>query len=195
MRRAALLGLLALTGCGGSEQRAAPATTHSAPPAARQATTPAPPPSDAEVRARLRLPSRVPLRATHAAPAAQARVVRAWLDDLRAGHVRQAARLFSLPARFQNLTTLAIIATPAEALAITRSLPCGARMTRAGAARGFVVYEARLTERPGGACGSGVGSIVRGAVLVRDGRMIEWYRLPDRSPPPATQDSGGGVEA
>jgi hypothetical protein len=123
----------------------------------------------------------VPLHATGRAPAAQARVVRRWLEDLRAGHVAAAAKLFSLPARFQNLSTLAIIITPKQALAVTRSLPCGAKLTKSGGAHGWVVYEAELTDRPGGACGTGVGSVVRGAVLVRDGRMVEWYRLPDKT--------------
>lgn len=193
----AACGALLAAGCGGGEKRsAAPATTASAaaqPPAATPpaATAPAVPPTDAEVRAELRLPARVPLRATGSAPRGQVRVVRTWLDDLRAGRVREAARLFAIPARFQNLATLAVIATPAEALAVTRSLPCGARMTTAGGARGFVVYEAELTERPGGACGQGVGGMVRGAVLVRDGRIIEWYRLPDVAPAPGGQDEGG----
>jgi hypothetical protein len=173
-----LLVVLVLAGCGGSS---APTT---APRAAR--TTPAAPtgrPTDAEIRRALALPDRVPLRQTGAAPAADIGVVRAWLDALRQGRVARAARLFGLPARFQNFMTVLLIRTPAQAMAVTDSLPCGAKMTRAGGAAGFVVYEARLTRRPGGDCGAGVGGIVRGAVLVRGGRMLEWYRLPDRPSP------------
>ena len=182
MRRAAavLLACLPLAACGGGSAQAPPAATTTvgqAPPA----TTPAPPGSpDDQIRRSLLLPPRVPLRATGPASAAEVRVIRGWLDALRAGHVRAAARYFSLPARFQNLSTVAVMATFAQAVAVNRSLPCGARFLRAGDAGGFVVYEARLTNRPGGACGSGVGSIVRGAILIRDGKMIEWYRLPDK---------------
>jgi len=109
--------------------------------------------------------------------------VRAWLDALSRGRVAEAARRFAVPSRFQNFTSLALIRTAGQAVAVTASLPCGAKLIKAGGARGFVVYEARLTKRPGGACGAGVGGVVRGAVLVRDGHMREWYRLPDRSSP------------
>lgn len=179
MRRALLLALpallvVAVAGCGdGTRPRAHGATPSAAPGA----------PTDAEVRNALELPDRVPLRATGSAPADEVAVVRAWLDDLRAGHIAAAARRFGLPARFQNFTAIALIHTRRQALAVTGSLPCGARMTRAGGANGFVVYEARLTGRPGGACGAGTGGVVRGAVLVRGGHMLEWYRLPDRSRP------------
>ena len=195
MRRC-VLALVALAGCGGGGDSAPPQTSTAgqAPPA----TTPAKPraqrpPTDAQIRRSLLLPPRVPLRAKGPATHAEVRVVRGWLDALRAGHVRAAARYFSLPARFQNFTAIAIMKTPAQAVAVNSSLPCGAKFLRAGDAQGFTVYEARLTERPGGACGSGVGSIVRGAILIRDGKMIEWYRLPDRSV--AGRGSSGGETA
>jgi hypothetical protein len=174
-----LLVCVLLAGCGGGDkvERAAvdPPPTVTVDPGAQA------PPTDARVREALRLPDRVPLRPHGDAPEANVAVVRTWLEELSRGDVRKAARLFSLPARFQNFTTVALIRTPAQAVAVTSSLPCGAKMTTAGGARGFVVYEAELTDRPGGACGTGVGGVVRGAVLVRDGKMIEWYRLPDRS--------------
>jgi hypothetical protein len=173
MWRIALLSMLVpLSGCGGG---GSPARTAGAVP--RRA------PSDTEVRRALHLPDRVPLRATGAAPASQVRVVRGWLDELRRGQVARAARHFAVPSRFQNFETVALIRSATEAFAVTASLPCGAKMTMVGGAAGFVVYEARLTGRPGGACGAGVGAVVRGAVLVRHGRMVEWYRLPDRSQP------------
>ncbi|MDX6640785.1 MAG: hypothetical protein QOF12_1796 [Solirubrobacteraceae bacterium] len=173
LRRTALLLIVApLAGCGGggSAARTAGAPRRSSP-------------SDAEVRRALHLPDRVPLRATGSAPASQVRVVRGWLDELRRGQVARAARNFAVPSRFQNFETVALIRSATEAFVVTASLPCGARMTTVGGAAGFVVYEARLTDRPGGTCGAGVGAVVRGAVLVRHGRMVEWYRLPDRSQP------------
>jgi hypothetical protein len=189
-----LLGALALlSGCGGGDDASRPAAA--ATQQQRAAPPPVPnrrPPTDDEVRRGLRLPDRVPLHARGAAPRAKAAVVRAWLDLLRRGRIRAAAGLFDIPARFQNLSTVAIIATPVQALAITRSLPCGARLLRVGGGtHGFVVYEARLTDRPGGACGSGAGGIVRGAILVRGGRIVEWYRLPDEESPPGRSPQGG----
>lgn len=185
MRRAApFVAVAALAGCG-SESPAPPRTT----------TLPATVsgPSDAQVRDALHLPARVPLRPRGAAPAAEVRVVRAWLDELSRGQVARAARRFALPARFQNLASIALIRTRTQAEAITASLPCGAHLTRTGAAGGYVVYEARLTNRPGGACGVGVGDVVRGAIRVRDGRITEWYRLPDRSRSPRPGASDGPI--
>jgi hypothetical protein len=178
MRLAAVLIACALlAGCGGGgEQRATTAAT--------TATTDAAP-RDADVRRALRLPDRVPLRATGDAAADDVDVVRSWFEELSAGEVPRAAARFGLPARFQNFDLVVVMETPAEALLVTDSLPCGARMTKAGGADGFVIYEARLVDRPGGGCGDGVGGVVRGAILVRDGRMTEWYRLPDRSRPRA----------
>ena len=183
MRRVLPLALLALVvvtaGCGRAANGGS--RTASSPAAARVA--PGSTPSDQEIRNALQLPDRVPVRATGPAPAGEVAVVRSWLDELRAGHIAAAAQRFGLPARFQNFTAVALIHTHRQALAVTGSLPCGARMTKAGGANGFVVYEARLTERPGADCGAGVGGVVRGAVLVRGGHMLEWYRLPDRSRP------------
>jgi hypothetical protein len=181
---ASTLALVALAGCGGSSSpRPAPRIE----PPAR--TTPL---DDTRLRLQLRLPARVPLRATGKARPGDVRVVRRWLDELRAGHVAAAARLFAVPSRFQNLSSLSIIRSRRDAEAINRSLPCGARLLSAGGAGGFVVYRARLTERPGGACGTGTGASARGAILVRHHRIVEWYRLPDQDfrndqeePPPS----------
>lgn len=181
MRRLALLLTMPLlAGACGTEEDRDRAGDRRPPTVERVAPGP---PSDAVIRRALGLPPRVPVRATGPGVPEQVAVVRRWLDALSAGRVDAAARLFAVPSRFQNFRSLALIRNRGQALAVTASLPCGARMTKAGGANGFVVYEARLTERPGGDCGAGVGGVVRGAVLVRDGRMAEWYRLPDRSMP------------
>jgi hypothetical protein len=173
------LALVALAGCGDSSSPRPVTRTEPTSTTVR--------PSDAQIRAQLALPARVPLRATGSARPADVRIVRQWLDRLRAGHVAAAARLFAVPSRFQNLSSLAIIRSRHDAEAINRSLPCGARLLSAGGAGGFVVYTARLTDRPGGGCGTGTGAQARGAILVRHHRIVEWYRLPD-------QDSGEGQE-
>ena len=90
--------------------------------------------------------------------------------------------VFAVPSRFQNLSSLAIIRSRRDARAINASLPCGARLVSAGGAAGYVVYRAELTERPGGACGTGAGNFARGAILVRRHQIVEWYRLPDPDP-------------
>ena len=185
MRRGAVLLLAAFAaGCGGGGEEPVPRSGAEAPPAARQEGRDR---SDARVREELGLPDRVPLRATGAAAFAHEDVVRRWMDELRRGEVERAAERFALPARFANLGPTTLIRTRGDALSITRSLPCGAEVKRVGGAAGYVVYEAELTERPGGDCGPGVGGRVVGAILVRDGRIAEWWRLPDRPrPAPST---------
>jgi hypothetical protein len=165
------VAVLALVGCGRGG-RATQRTTARRPPASRI--------TDARIRSDLELPLRVPLRAGGPAPAQDVRVVRAWLDRLRHGDVTGAAELFAVPSRFQNISSIQIIHSRLDAERINASLPCGARLVSAGGAGGFVVYRAELTERPGGTCGSGAGDPVRGAIRVRAGHIVEWYRLPDR---------------
>ena len=52
------------------------------------------------------------------------------------------------------------------------------------APHGFVIATFRLTERPGrGRCGSGTGATARTALLVRDGHITDWLRVPDGAAP------------
>lgn len=174
--------LVGAVGCGGgdSERRAASVPTVSARPDGSSGRAP----TDTEVRRALRLPERVPLRATGDAPGEEAAVVRRWLEALSDGRVREAAALFAIPSRFQNFSSVALIRSARQALTVTSSLPCGARVEEITGADGYVLYQATLTDRPGGACGQGVGGVVRGAVKVQEGRMTEWYRLPDAQAAP-----------
>jgi hypothetical protein len=165
------VALLILAGCGGAGSGATRR------PATRRAPAKV---GDEQIRRGLALPARVPLRSSGRAPAQEVRVVRDWLDRLRRGDVEGAARLFAVPSRFQNISSIQIIHSLHDAELINASLPCGARLVSAGGAGGFVVYRAELTERPGGSCGAGTGDPVRGAILIRAGHIVEWYRLPDR---------------
>jgi hypothetical protein len=106
-------------------------------------------------------------------------VIRRWAATLRRGDVPGAARLFALPSRFQNGTPVLDIDSPRERLAIHASLTCGATVERAQGARGYVVTTFRFTERPGGDCAGGVGGTGRCAIRVEDGRIVEFYRLPE----------------
>ena len=181
MRRAVVvLAVLALAGCGGGGH----ART------ASHAKRVAPDNSNAD----LRLPAHVPRRAHGTAGRASVRVIAHWLRKLRRGDELGAARYWATGAKFQNATPVLTIDTPIEKLAIQKSLPCGARIKRAGGPAPFVVLVFVLTERPGGDCGSGVGQTARGAIRVEHGQIVEWYRLPDdpaQNQPDAAVTEGG----
>src|SRR5437773_11676652 len=66
----------------------------------------------------------------HAARAADVRVIRAWVDKLRAGHVAAAADYFAVPAVVQNGTRPLRLRTRAAVRVFNESLPCGARLER-----------------------------------------------------------------
>ena len=120
------------------------------------------------------------------ADAAEARVVRAWADALRHGHVAAAAAYFALPAVVANGSPPLRLPTRAAVRGFNRSLPCGARLVATEPTpHGFLVATFRLTERPGaGECGSGTGGLARVAIRVRDGHITEWLRIED-APRPA----------
>jgi hypothetical protein len=175
---------LLMAGCGGSgddgDRPKGPATTSRAAPQSRDL---------------LDLPAKVPLKGSGAADAAQASVIRAWADALRGGDVAAASALWAVPSTVQNATPLLTLRSRAEVRIFNRSLPCGAVVTRSiGARGGFTIVEFRLTERRGGACGSGSGNSARTAILVRGGKIVEWYRLPDAGAP-APNTAGPAVES
>jgi hypothetical protein len=152
-----------LAGCGGSNHHSA--TT--------PRTTPADPNAD------LKIPKHVPRRAQGKADAKSVKVIARWLKVLRSGDEIKAAEFWATGAKFQNATPVLTIDTPIEKIAIQQSLPCGARIKKAGGPAPFVVLVFVLTERPGGDCGTGVGQTARGAIRVAHGQIVEWYRLPD----------------
>ena len=164
--------LLAAAGCGGggAVSRSGPA-----------ATTPVRPPATARPPA---LPAGVPRSADGPAEAAATRTIRRWTDALRAGRVRRAAAFWGTPARVQNGTPVIVLRTHDDVLLFNDSLSCGAVLTGTGAAGGYTIATFRLTERPGGACGGGVGARARTAIRVRGGRIVAWYRLPETTPAP-----------
>ncbi len=112
-------------------------------------------------------------------------VIRAWADTLRRGDVAGAAEYFALPSTVSNGTPPLKLQTRDEVEVFNRALPCGAVVVATeNAPHGFVIATFRLTERPGrGRCGSGTGATARTALLVRDGHITDWLRVPDGAPP------------
>jgi hypothetical protein len=164
------LSLAAAAGCGGSSK---PST---APPAQTLADDPGPTPPTSD----LALPPGVPDESTGPAAVAARRVINNWLRALRHGNVKRAAHYFALPSKFQNATPVLTVNSEQERIAVNVSLSCGAVATEMGAAGVYTIVTFRLTERPGGNCGTGVGGTVRGAIRVERRKIKEWYRLPDK---------------
>jgi hypothetical protein len=111
-------------------------------------------------------------------------VIEAWVDELRAGHLEAAAGYFALPSVAQNGIAPIRLRTRAAVIAFNRSLPCGAKLVRARPVGRYVAATFRLTERPGpGVCGSGTGGLASTAFVIRDGKIVQWRRLPDPGGP------------
>jgi len=106
-------------------------------------------------------------------------VITGWVNALRHGNVDRAAGFFALPSVVENGAPPVTLRNRAQAVAFNRSLPCGAKLVRARPVGGVIAATFRLTERPGGACGPGVGLLARTAFVIRDGKIVQWRRLPN----------------
>jgi hypothetical protein len=120
-------------------------------------------------------------------------VIRTWADTLRAGDVEAAARLFALPARVANGEPPLSLTTRAAVEAFNASLPCGARLVRTRRRGRYTIATFRLTERPGGDCGAGVGDIAATAFRLRGGKIVEWLRVRTSSDPAAPPPPGSST--
>ena len=119
------------------------------------------------------------------APKGAERVIRDWTDAVRESDFEKAASFFAVPSRVQNGGPPRILDNPALVIAWNATLPCGAKLVRlTGGPDGFAVAQFELTDRKGSSCGSGTGAPAASAIKVKDGRITEWYRLPDGPPPP-----------
>ena len=120
----------------------------------------------------------------------EAAVIRGWADTLRAGHVRRAARYFAVPSVVANGTPPLTIRTRLQAETFNRLLACGAKVVSLKrAAYHRVLATFRLTERPGGGCGSGTGHYAHTAFRIRGGRITQWLRADDPDDGPQTSPS------
>ena len=127
-----------------------------------------------------------PRSAGQPAKQADVRVIRGWVDSLRAGHVDAAAGYFAVPTLVQNGTPLLKLRTRAQVRLFNEALPCGARLLRTFQSGRYVAATFKLTERPGGDCGKGTGSEAATAFVIRAGKIVEWRRVPlpgERIPP------------
>ncbi|MDP2710106.1 MAG: hypothetical protein Q8O56_02715 [Solirubrobacteraceae bacterium] len=176
------LGAFVVGGCGrGSEERQ-PALTAPPPASTPQQRAQTPP----------ELPVEVPLKASRAGDPAAIGVIRRWTEALRAGDVSRASALWAVPSKVQNGTPVLTLSTLADVELFNDSLSCGSQLVSGlGADNGFTIAVFALTQRPGADCGGGTGQDARTAILVRGGKIAEWYRLPDDpdaprpAPPPA----------
>jgi hypothetical protein len=162
----AVATVIALVGCGSNHSATTPTTVRQDAPVPQ--------------RSELDLPAGIPDRATGPARAEARRVINAWLRALRHGNVKRAAHYFALPSKFQNVTPVLTVNSELERIAINVALPCGAKAVTMGGAGAYTIVTFKLTKRPGGDCGNGVGGTARGAIRVERGKITEWYRLPDR---------------
>jgi hypothetical protein len=180
--RAALLVLastLALAACGGDDGAGGEDRQTATP---QQAAPLSPVPQGAGD-----LPARIPLKGTGPGDPAAIKVIRLWSDALRLGDVKAASALWAVPSKVQNGTPVIALASSDDVRTFNGSLSCGSQLVSGLGAKGsaFIVAEFKLTKRRGADCGTGTGQRARTAILVRDGKIAEWYRLPDDPDAPA----------
>ena len=160
----AICASLAIGACGGGGGSGTSATS-----SARTTTTPTvpapPPPGSSKGRP---------------APAADTRVIRAWVDTLRHGDIDGAARLFALPALVQYTPgdQPLRLALRRDARTFNRLLPVRGGAAAHRAPRPLHGRVFRLVERRGANC-DGPGAVVETAFVIRDGLIAEWRRLAD----------------
>jgi hypothetical protein len=113
------------------------------------------------------------------------RVIRAWSAALRQGDVNGAARYFALPSEFINGPGDAVVIhNEGEAQAVNATLPCGAVLISTERHGRYVSALFRLTNRPGGGCGTGTGQLARTDFIIAKGRIVEWVRADAGGAPP-----------
>ena len=130
-------------------------------------------------------PAKAPTTKPPSVRSGDATVIRRWADTLRAGDIGGAARFFGLPVIVENGTPPQVLRSRAAVRAFNESLPCGARLLSTRRRDRYTIATFRLTDRPGGACGAGVGDTAATAFRLRRGRIVEWLRVPAGAGEPA----------
>jgi hypothetical protein len=184
----------ALCACGGKASNRMTLTTpgtHTGDPSAGVAlTTPTPTPSATATPK----PKGPPVTSD------ERRVIKGWSDQLRAGHVNAASRYFTIPSLVStDAGGASRLRSRADVKAFNATLPCGAMLIRTRrSVHSFVIGTFKLTDRPGGTCGTGTGALAEVAFLIRHHRINQWVRLADPTPAPSATpnpatDSATGV--
>lgn len=119
-------------------------------------------------------------------------VIEDWSRTLRHGDVREAANYFALPSIVQNGGAPVTIDSFGEAVDFNRALPCGAVVISARTEGKLTTATFRLSDRPGGDCGSGAGEKAATAFDIEDGRIVEWRRI-GIAPSGAAADGSGSL--
>jgi hypothetical protein len=115
-------------------------------------------------------------------PAGEA-VIRGWTRAVYAGDYRRAGSFFARRAIVQQSVTI-VLATPRDAVAFSRSLPCRAKVTSIlHEPHGVLLASFDLFPGLDGRCQGGGTARVR--FFVRDGRIEVWRQLPDAPAPPS----------
>ena len=122
-------------------------------------------------------------------------VICRWTESLRHGDARTAAGYFSVPAIVQNGPQPLRLRSRGAVLAFNESLPCGARLIGTRLEGRYTVASFRLTERPGGDCGAGVGGTASTAFLIERSHIKVWLRVPEAGalPQPGPAPAPGAV--
>lgn len=103
--------------------------------------------------------------------------VRIVREECQAGFTALAAQLFAIPSVAENGPTLLQIQNQADARFFNSSLPCGAQLVRAESEGDFTIATFRLTERPGGNCGTGTGATAQTSFVIEGSKIAEWRRV------------------
>jgi hypothetical protein len=116
-------------------------------------------------------------------------VIDGWAKTLSAGDAEGAAGYFAVPSVVANGTAPVTLRSHADVVTFNRSLPCGAKLVSTRKQGRFIAATFRLTERPGGSCGTGAGETASTAFVISDGKIVQWRRLPN---PPGSGGGGAG---
>jgi hypothetical protein len=118
---------------------------------------------------------------------AEKRVIRGWASALRRGDARAAAKFFRVPSEVVNLQPEPLqLDSVRRVVDFNDSLPCGADVVSiVRTVSKLVVGELKLTDRPGGDCGSAAGTRATFAFLIDAGEQIERLILIDAGSLPA----------
>jgi hypothetical protein len=112
-------------------------------------------------------------------------VVKDWSEDMRRGDIDAATSRFSVPAIVANGTPQITLDTKQAVRYFNETLPCGSTVTKTERHYGLIIATFRLTDRPGGDCGSGTGNTAKAAFEIRDGKIVKWLRVMDGETPQA----------